>query len=884
MKTFKFIKVFSAIVVSTSMCAGTTLPVFALPETTVLTEDTNGSTYTLTYDENCDEDITVPKDQTCKSGDSIKVSKDKPKRDGYVFIGWSTDENYVYDEELSKDDEEFFEPSDKISLTEDTTLYAVWEIKEDPEIFIEDDLYMEDDVEEDPYQDVQPAVIYQLMFNSKGGTASFDHVDTDENGYAQIPLEEPVKDGNIFLGWAEDQNAAEPDYLPGDGLYLSNDKKLWAVWQEIVTYQLMFNSKGGTCSFDHVDTDEYGNAAIPLEEPVKDGNIFLGWAEDQNAAAPDYLPGDVLTLSNDKKLWAVWQEIVIYQLKFSANGGKMSFDHVDADENGYVQIPTEEPVKDGSTFLGWAENKDAQTPDYQAGEVLALAGDMKLYAVWQKDPVIYQLMFDSHGGTSSFDHVDTDEYGNAAIPMEEPVKEGNTFLGWAEDPESGKVKYMPGDMLTLTSDKKLYAVWKADPIIVQLKFDATGGSGGPEAINARKGDKVAIPAETPTKEGFKFLGWDSDPQAKKVKYTPGQEITADDMRLYAVWEETAVDVQIRFDATGGSGGPEVINAKKGNKVAIPAETPTKDGFKFLGWDSDPQAKTVKYTPGQEITAEDMRLYAIWEEVAIDVQIRFDATGGSGGPEVINAKKGDKVAIPAETPTKDGFKFLGWDSDPQAKTVKYAPGQEITADDMRLYAVWEKVPQKYNLLFDANGGTDAPKTVQSNEKGVVTIPDNKPKRDGFTFVGWGKTPASSAADYQPGQEITITSDTKLYAVWTKTEANVVAKLSFDANGGTGAPKPIDAASDGSVTIPTTGPYRNGYKFLGWSKDPKAKEASYKPGDKLNIYSDTTLYAVWKNSKDVPTGVNNNSTLYLIGAGAAAAGVIGLLLLKKRKKAE
>ena len=131
MKTFKLFKVISAIVVSTSMCAGTTLPVFALPETTVLTEDTNGSTYTLTYDENCDEDITVPKDQTCKSGDSIKVSKDKPKRDGYEFVGWSTNQYYVYDDETSKDDEEFFKPNDKITLTEDTTLYAVWEIKEE---------------------------------------------------------------------------------------------------------------------------------------------------------------------------------------------------------------------------------------------------------------------------------------------------------------------------------------------------------------------------------------------------------------------------------------------------------------------------------------------------------------------------------------------------------------------------------------------------------------------------------------------------------------------------------------------------------------------------------------------------------------------------------
>ncbi|MBP3870050.1 MAG: InlB B-repeat-containing protein, partial [Faecalicoccus sp.] len=469
------------------------------------------------------------------------------------------------------------------------------------------------------------------------------------------------------------------------------------------------------------------------------------------------------------------------------------------------------------------------------------------------------------------------------IPAETPTKDGYKFLGWATDPESGKVTYTPGQEIT-AEDMRLYAVWEQVAQDIQIRFDAHGGTGGPEAINAKKGDKVTIPAETPTKDGYKFLGWATDPESGKVTYTPGQEITAEDMRLYAVWEQVAQDIQIRFDAHGGTGGPEAINAKKGDKVTIPAETPTKDGYKFLGWATDPESGKVTYTPGQEITAEDMRLYAVWEQIAQDIQIRFDAHGGTGGPSVINAKKGDKVTIPAETPTKDGYKFLGWATDPESGKVTYTPGQEITAEDMRLYAVWEKLPQKYKLMFDANGGSEAPNTVESNEKGAVKIPANTPKRDGYTFVGWGKTPASSTADYKPNQEITITSDTKLYAVWTENGKKVVAKLTFNANGGTGAPNAINAASDGSVTIPTTGPYRNGYKFLGWSKDAKAKEASYKPGDKLNIYADTTLYAIWQSNNGANTGVNNNSTLYLIGGGIALAAAIGLLLMKKKNNGE
>ena len=883
MKTFKFVKVISAIVVSTSMCAGTALPVFALPQTNIYTESPNGSTYTLTYDENADEDIDVPKDQTCKDGDSIKISKDKPKRDGYTFVGWSTDKDYVYDEIESEDDEEFFEPGDKIELTEDTTLYAVWEIKKNNSNVLKDELLDEGETEEEPFA-AEETVTYQLMFDAHGGNLSFDHVDTDENGNATIPEEEPTKDGNTFQGWSDDPESGEVDYLPGDTLTLSNDMKLYAVWQKIVTYQLMFDAHGGTLSFDHVDTDGSGNATIPAEEPTKDGNTFQGWSDDPESGEVDYLPGDTLTLSSDMKLYAVWQkDVVIYQLMFDSHGGTLSFDHVDTDENGNATIPAEEPTKDGNTFQGWADDPESGVVMYLPGDTLTLSNDMKLYAVWEVNPVTVQIRFDAAGGSGAPEAINAEKGSQVIIPDQAPTKDGFNFLGWASDPESGQVKYTPGQEIT-ADDMRLYAVWEEVVQDVQIRFDATGGSGGPEAINAKKGDKVTIPAETPTKDGFKFLGWDSDPQAKTVKYTPGQEITADDMRLYAVWEQVAQDIQIRFDATGGSGGPSAINAKKGDKVTIPSETPTKDGYKFLGWDSDPQAKTVKYTPGQEITADDMRLYAVWEQVAQDIQIRFDATGGSGGPSAINAKKGDKVTIPSETPTKDGYKFLGWDSDPQAKTVKYTPGQEITADDMRLYAVWEKLPQKYKLMFDANGGSEAPNTVESNEKGAVKIPANTPKREGYTFVGWGKTPASSTADYKPNQEITITSDTKLYAIWTENSKKIVAKLTFNANGGTGAPKEIAAASDGSVTIPTTGPYRNGYKFLGWSKDAKAKEASYKPGDKLNIYADTTLYAIWQSNNGANTGVNNNSTLYLIGGGIALAAAIGLLLMKKKNNGE
>lgn len=71
------------------------------------------------------------------------------------------------------------------------------------------------------------------------------------------------------------------------------------------------------------------------------------------------------------------------------------------------------------------------------------------------------------------------------------------------------------------------------------------------------------------------------------------------------------------------------------------------------------------------------------------------------------------------------------------------------------------------------------------------------------------------------------------------------LSYNANGGSGAPSSQSATAVGShtFTISDTSPTRTGYTFLGWSKSSSATTASYQPGGTISISSSTTLYAVW-----------------------------------------
>ena len=80
----------------------------------------------------------------------------------------------------------------------------------------------------------------------------------------------------------------------------------------------------------------------------------------------------------------------------------------------------------------------------------------------------------------------------------------------------------------------------------------------------------------------------------------------------------------------------------------------------------------------------------------------------------------------------------------------------------------------------------------------------------------------------------------------------AKVSYNANGGSGAPSAhtaSDTDTSVSVTLSSTKPTRSGYNFLGWSTNSSATSASYSAGGTYNFTGSTgttttTLYAVWQ----------------------------------------
>lgn len=70
------------------------------------------------------------------------------------------------------------------------------------------------------------------------------------------------------------------------------------------------------------------------------------------------------------------------------------------------------------------------------------------------------------------------------------------------------------------------------------------------------------------------------------------------------------------------------------------------------------------------------------------------------------------------------------------------------------------------------------------------------------------------------------------------------VSYDANGGVGAPASQQKISGVDMVLSNTVPVREGYNFLGWSTSSSATSAMYAAGGLYTADKSITLYAVWQ----------------------------------------
>lgn len=160
----------------------------------------------------------------------------------------------------------------------------------------------------------------------------------------------------------------------------------------------------------------------------------------------------------------------------------------------------------------------------------------------------------------------------------------------------------------------------------------------------------------------------------------------------------------------------------------------------------------------------------------------------------------------------------------------------------------QTPASYTVSYNANGGIGAPSTQTKYHGTAINLSAAKPNRTGYTFAKWTTAANGTGTSYAPGASYTSNAAATLYAQWTANKYTV----SYDANGGTGAPAAQTKTYGKSMTITSTEPTRARYRFIGWADSKTAVTAQYSAGGTYEkaVTSNVTLYAVWELAYQPP----------------------------------
>ena len=226
-------------------------------------------------------------------------------------------------------------------------------------------------------------------------------------------------------------------------------------------------------------------------------------------------------------------------------------------------------------------------------------------------------------------------------------------------------------------------------------------------------------------------------------------------------------------------------------------------------------------------------YTVYYEPAYTATVRFlygDSGRSAAGNKTATGKKGDQYYI--SSPRITGY------TPNKYSVTGYFPSGDVS-DTVYYYE------NTYAIAYNANGGSGAPANQVKSHFTPLKLSTQKPRRTGYTFLGWSTSSTATTATYSPGDTYTNNGRVTLYAVW----ASKTYTISYDANGGGGAPGSQRKTHDIKILIPTVEPVRNGYTFLGWGVSKTSTSPTYQPGEWYYSNISRTLYAVWQ--KNAPT---------------------------------
>ncbi len=275
------------------------------------------------------------------------------------------------------------------------------------------------------------------------------------------------------------------------------------------------------------------------------------------------------------------------------------------------------------------------------------------------------------------------EYSATIIPEPEPTKEGCTFSGWSEIPET-----MPTHDVTVTGSfipNNYSLTYIVDGEVYKTYTVTYGTSIAPEPV--------------PTKEGYTFSGWSYIPATM-----PATDVVV--MGTFTINKYTLtykVDGEVYKNYTVEYGA-----------VITPEPEPTKEGYTFSGWSTIPTTM-----PARNVTVTGTFTpinYTLTYKVDGQVYKTYTVAYGS-------------TITPEPAPTKEGYSFSGWSGLPTTM-----PAHDVTVTGT--FTI-----NSYTLTYEVDGQVYKTYTVEYD---AAIIPEPEPIKEGYTFSGWSEIPETMPA--------------------------------------------------------------------------------------------------------------------------------------------
>ena len=352
------------------------------------------------------------------------------------------------------------------------------------------------------------------------------------------------------------------------------------------------------------------------------------------------------------------------------------------------------------------------------------------------------------------------------------------------------------------------------------------------------------------KTGYSFAGWNTKSDGSGTNYSDKASVknlaTSGTVTLYAQWNVGGYTIE--YNSNGGPGKWDSQYVTYNQTVNLRDNSFVRTGYTFAGWNTKADGSGTFYADKasvKNLTASGtVTLYAMW--TANPYTVIYNANGGIGTMSNQNMKYDQATNLTANTFTRTGYTFAGWNTKADGSGTSYADKASVknlaASGTVTLYAKW--TANKYTVKFDGNGADElslASKEVTYNST-YGELP--QPKRDGYNFIGW-YTKAEGGMIITPDAKVTITEAQTLYAQWSQ----VKFLITFNATGGTSESAQKLVTYDKAYGVLPTAE-RTGYIFKGWYLD-EACTQQITSDTIVALTANQSVYAKWELVKYVIT---------------------------------